>query len=291
MRRQEGVAPVEGGVQRAMAGWQVGRLPAEQGQALVHPRQQRLRLQEPDAGGGQLHRQGQPPPGGGSARRRPPHWPATARRSRPRPGHAPRTVGRRASPPGWRRSRTHARRRAPVRGGPRTRAPGAGGSGSRLVARTVSLGTPASRGVEVCRGGQQVLQVVHHQQDRPRPEERRQRCKRDPAPAARAPHHPGDRRHHQGGIGERRQIDEPDAIGEALGHLLRGGNRQAGLADATGTDQRQQAHVVLGEEAADEGQLVLPVDQPRRLRREMDGDAGRGGGSHGEPSVARRPRC
>ena len=129
------------------------------------------------------------------------------------------------------------------------------------------------RGVEVRRGGQQVLQVVHHQQDRPLPEERRQRS--DPAPAARAPHHPGDRRHHQGGIGERRQIDEPDAIGEALRHLLRGGNRQARLADATGPDQRQQAHVVLGEEAADEGQLVLLVDQPRRLRREMHGGSWR----------------
>ena len=92
------------------------------------------------------------------------------------------------------------------------------------------------------------------------------------------PHHAGDRRDHQGGIGERRQIDEPDAIGEALRHLLRGGQRQTRLADAAGADQRHQAHVVLGEEAAEEGQLILPPDQPRRLGREMDGDAGRGRG-------------
>ena len=104
------------------------------------------------------------------------------------------------------------------------------------------------------------------------------------------PHHPGDRRDHQGRIGERRQIDEPDAIGEALRHLRRGGQRQTSLADAAGADQRHQAHVVLGEEAAEEGQLIFPPDQPRRLGREMDGDAGRGGGRHGDPSVARRPR-
>ena len=164
-------------------------------------------------------------------------------------------------------------------------------SGSRLVARTVRLGTSRQQSVEVRRGGQQMLQVVHHQQDRPLPEERRQRCEGILRRLLAHPHHPGDRRHHQSGIGQRRQIHEPDAIREALRHLLRGGNRQARLADASGADQRQQANVVLGEEAADEGQLVLAPDQSRRLRREMHGDAGRGGGRHGAPSVVRGPRC
>jgi hypothetical protein len=153
------------------------------------------------------------------------------------------------------------------------------------------VGDPRQQGIEVRRGGQQALQVVEHEQDRPLPEECRQRFAGILAPLRAPPDDAGDRGQHQGGIGQRRQIDEPDAIGEALRHLLRGGNGQAGLADAPGTDQRQQAHVVLGEEAAHEGQLILPPDQLRRLGREMHREAGRGESRHGKPPVTRRARC
>ena len=106
-------------------------------------------------------------------------------------------------------------------------------SGSRLVARTVSLETPASRASRSAAAASRCSRLsTTSKTDRSRGTS--SALQGDPAPAARAPHHPGDRRHDGSGIGERRQIDEPDAIGEALRHLLRGGNRQSRLADATG---------------------------------------------------------
>ena len=76
----------------------------------------------------------------------------------------------------------------------------------------------------------------------------------------------------QGGIGQRRQVDKPDPVGEVLPHPLRRGDGQAGLADPTRSGQGQQADLVFGEEGAEARRLLLPVDQARRLRGEMEAE-------------------
>ena len=151
-------------------------------------------------------------------------------------------------------------------------------SGSRLVARIVRFGLSRSRASRSAAAASRCSRLSTTSKTDRSPRNVDQRFAGILRRLLAHPHHAGDRRHDQGGIGQRRQIDEPDPIGEALCYLLRGGNRQARLADAAGADQRQQAHVVLGEEAAEEGQLILPPDQPRRLGREMHREAGRGGG-------------
>jgi hypothetical protein len=123
-------------------------------------------------------------------------------------------------------------------------------------------------------GGQQMLQIVQHQHDRLLPEERRQRRERVLSGLLAHAHDARDRRQSQAGIGQRRQIDEPDPIGIALRHLLGDGDGQPGLAHPTRSGQRQQANLLLGQEGAEEGQLVLPINQPGRLGRE---------GGRGEP--------
>jgi hypothetical protein len=140
------------------------------------------------------------------------------------------------------------------------------------------------RGVEIRRGSQQMLQVVQHQQDRLLPEECRQR--REGVLAGKLAHayDARDRRQSQAGIGQRREIDEPDPIGIALRHLLGDGDGQPGLAHPTRSGQGQQANLLLGQEGAEEGQLVLAVDQPGRLGRQLGRDAGHGGGLHRDPS-------
>ena len=138
-----------------------------------------------------------------------------------------------------------------------------------------------------------MLEVVQQQQAHAITQERRQGLGQVlPGHFAHA-HHAGDRRHHQGGIDQRRQVDKPDPVGEVLPHALRGGDGQAGLADPTRSGQGQQADLLAGEEGAEARQLLLPVDQPRRLRRERvrvavsrrrDGDQGRGAAEWGGQS-------
>ena len=71
----------------------------------------------------------------------------------------------------------------------------------------------------------------------------------------------GDRGQHQGGISERRQIDEDHAIGERVRHVVRDGQRQAGLADAAGTGQGQQRDRLVEQQGARRGDLTLPPDE------------------------------
>ena len=206
-------------------------------------------------------------------------------KSRPRPEHAPRTIGWRAPPSGWRRSRTHDPRRAPA--GPHLdHLLPAQLEGLRLVARTVSLGSPASKASSL-RRPPAAVPGCRPPARQTAPRGTSSALQANAAPAARHPHHPGDRRDHQGRIGERRQIDEPDAIGEALATCAarpapdESCRRHRGRSASAGARRP-------GRGGCGEGQLVLAPDQSRRLRREMNGDAGRARGRHGDPSVARR---
>lgn len=90
----------------------------------------------------------------------------------------------------------------------------------------------------------------------------------------------GDRRGDEGGIGERVQRDEGDAVGEPRGEIGRDLQGHAGLADAAWPRQRHQADIVAQQEGTRRGDLPRPADEPaarhgqrggtlrsRRLRR------------------------
>jgi hypothetical protein len=88
-----------------------------------------------------------------------------------------------------------------------------------------------------------VLTVVQHQQQTPLLEAG---DKRVPQRAARLLVHPecgGDGLRHQSGVDQRRQFDQPDAIGVVGQHCLSQRQRQTSLANATGSAERQQTSV------------------------------------------------
>jgi hypothetical protein len=64
-------------------------------------------------------------------------------------------------------------------------------------------------------------------------------------------------------LGEWRQIDEDDAIGEPIGHILGDGECQARLADATGACQGEQRHGLVEEECSRGDDLFLTANEPR----------------------------
>ena len=77
-----------------------------------------------------------------------------------------------------------------------------------------------------------------------------------------------DRRHHQRGIDQWRQIDEPHPIGELRQRTLGGGDGQPGLPNASRARQRQGC-VMIGEEGAKSRHLHITPDQGRRLGRQI----------------------
>ena len=68
-------------------------------------------------------------------------------------------------------------------------------------------------------------------------------------------HRPG----HVGGVGDRRQLDQPDAAADALGEPGRGDRGEPGLARAARADQGDQP--VLGELLGDLAQLLVATDE------------------------------
>jgi hypothetical protein len=81
------------------------------------------------------------------------------------------------------------------------------------------------------------------------------------------PENVGDSLWNEGGIGERRQLDQPDAITEPLEHGLRNLEAQPGLAHARCTDESDQA--LRAEERRDLNDLALAADEARQVRRQV----------------------
>lgn len=110
-----------------------------------------------------------------------------------------------------------------------------------------------------------MLEVVEHQQHPPVGQERCQgradRVIAVPRPTERA----GDRRAHEGGVGDRAEIDERDAVGERGPELGRESQREPRLAGARRTRQRDESHVRTKEQLPRARQLVGAADQPGRL--------------------------
>ena len=79
----------------------------------------------------------------------------------------------------------------------------------------------------------------------------------------------GDHRRHQVGVADGRQGDEVDAVGKGLHDLRADLEAEAGLADASRPDQRQQARP--GEQALGLGDRLLAPDKAGELRRQVVG--------------------
>ena len=136
-------------------------------------------------------------------------------------------------------------------------------SGSRLVARMRRCGQARSRALgQPCAGGDQVLAVVEEEQQVLGLEKGRQGL--DQRLAGRLAHAKGrgDGLGHQRRVGERGQLDQPDAIRVARELGSRRLDRQPGLAAAAGAGQGEQPGG--GEQSLDLGDLALASDEARQ---------------------------
>src|SRR5215217_3192554 len=79
--------------------------------------------------------------------------------------------------------------------------------------------------------------------------------------------HGGDGLRYQPWIGERGQLDQPDAVGKLIDHPSGDLEAQAGLADARRTDQRDQP--LAWHERHDLPDLALPADEARQPGRQV----------------------
>ena len=126
------------------------------------------------------------------------------------------------------------------------------------------------------RGGlEHVLEVVEHQQQPPLPQVVDHGVAQRPLALLPHPQRRRDGRGHEGRVGQRRQVDEPDPVGEGVEQLGRRLQRQARLADAARPGQRQQPGPRAGsvrsraEQRRRPRQLVSPTEERRRLGREV----------------------
>ncbi len=131
------------------------------------------------------------------------------------------------------------------------------------------------------RGLDHLLEVVQHQQRALRSEQRLEpEGKRRIARLAHA-QGLGDGGSDQGGVGDRGEGDERDAMGElvvqVLGHL----QREARLAHAGGAGQREEADVGTTQQGDDRGDLALPSDERGQREREIVGAVGGRRAGHG----------
>jgi hypothetical protein len=118
---------------------------------------------------------------------------------------------------------------------------------------------------------QDLLEVVEHQQEAPRPEVLPQPLARRRADASAADQGLRDRGGHLGGLGQRRQRDEARPVRERRPRAARGLDRQPGLPEAAGAGQRHQAHLLPAQQLLQPPHLRLPADE----RRRREGHVGR----------------
>jgi hypothetical protein len=81
----------------------------------------------------------------------------------------------------------------------------------------------------------------------------------------------GDGGQYQLGVGQSRQADKPHAIGEVFEHLCSYLQRQAGLADASSSGHRHQAHLGTPEDPVHRRELLLSAQKDSRLDRKVMG--------------------
>jgi hypothetical protein len=127
-----------------------------------------------------------------------------------------------------------------------------------------------------------VLAVVQHQQQAPGPQRRRERLEQRPPGLLADPRGRGGRLGHQRGVGQGRQLHQPDAVRVRRPQGPRRLERQAGLAHAPGAGQRHQARAGgrPGQQPRHLGPLRLPADEGGQRRRQVPR---RGGGRPPRP--------
>ena len=135
----------------------------------------------------------------------------------------------------------------------------------------------AEEGHDVRPGVDDLLEVVEHQEPRPRTEPFGDRLQRRATGVEGNPERASHRRQQLVGRLRRSQRDEGDATGEHFDHLLGSRDREPGLADAAWTEEREQPHLRIAEITHDPLELVRATDQRRRGVGEVDGGPTVGG--------------
>ena len=120
-----------------------------------------------------------------------------------------------------------------------------------------------------------VLAVVEHQQELPAGQRMWPRAAGDVAGAEFEPDRRGDRGRNQAGIGKRRELGEPDAVGKFRQQLARGRDGEPRLADAAGAGEGDQP--MRGGKADDFAQFIVPPDQLGDRLRQVGRRQGRSG--------------
>jgi hypothetical protein len=118
-------------------------------------------------------------------------------------------------------------------------------------------------------GGDHVLAVVEHQQQAPGLEMIGERLRELRAGSLLNAQHLGDRARDEKRIRDRRELDEPHAIGIGVVGVGRRLQREPGLADAADADQREQPASC--QEPLDLGGFLVATDERRDLLREVVG--------------------
>ena len=143
----------------------------------------------------------------------------------------------------------------------------------RLVTSDLQLGTRVEQFLDERRRVRHLLEVVDHEK-RPAEAAKVLGDRLDEREVAALPNSEcvGDRRGNQAGIGERREVDEPDAIeviDQLLGHL----DGEACLAGAARSGQRELPDPRAQEQILDAGDLRRSTDERGALRRQVVGSA------------------
>ncbi len=120
---------------------------------------------------------------------------------------------------------------------------------------------------EACACVDQVLAIVEHEQHPLLLEMTDERVLRGLARKIADAEHGGHRLRHEARLGQRRELDHPRAIGEAVEILGRDLQAQARLAAAPRADHRHERR--LREKRTDMGEHVLPAHERRDLPRQI----------------------
>ena len=259
------VAPRDRAPQRLLPVGEIARARLQQAEAALQPRQDRRGRQQLDARRGQLDRQRQPVQAGADLgdRRGVVVGDLESRLDRERPlDEQPdrlvlrHTLGGRARIGEHQRRHRHLLLARDAKRAARRR--------DHLQARAGADQIGDQR-----RGGQHLLEVVHHQQRLPIAQVLHQPVPRRALPGLQV-QGVDDRGRHQIGVDDRRERDEGDAAREAIRHLRRDLQRQARLAGAARAGQRQHARLLEQPHAL--GDLALAPDEAGHLHGQVVGD-------------------
>ncbi len=122
---------------------------------------------------------------------------------------------------------------------------------------------------DVAGGLHHLLEVVEQEQNVPRPELLGERLAQVLPAGDAGSDRLDERLERPGSVAGVRQVDEVDAVGEAVAQIGRGLDGEPRLADAAGAGESHQAHARGAEVLADREQVELPPDQLRGLHGQV----------------------